>query len=623
MSPFSSWRVARRALTSQWIFSLCFCALGGAFFKAQILDHDRYRTESARTHLRPIPLEAPRGDILDRYGVPIAESQPGYSIKLLSPREDSLRAVIGRIDSLIVSDTIEVEAIVRRWALAKYEPVTVYASGRYDVVAALEEHRAILPGLVIQREQRRWYPDSDAVAHMVGYVGEVSASEIDRNVFPGARPGEIVGKQGLEVEYDSVLRGRRGIRFVEVDAKGRTIGDQPESGSLAPVAGAVLHTTIDLNLQRFIDSMWRADLPGKRGAMVAMTPQGEILAYVSYPSFNPNAFVGGIDRATFEALNTDPDKPFYNRVIQGAYPPASPFKLAVAAMALRRGIATMDTKMRIPCTGSYQYGNRVWHCWRPEGHGLLTLRQAIASSCDVYFYQLGQMLGADSILADAAQMGFGDRSGIDLGQEQRGVLLASVKRYVDSRGVSTWGNGETLNLSIGQGRHTETLINMVSFYAALAGDGIKRAPHIVAGRESKVTRDLDLTPDQLADLRTAMVDVVNSGTATGNLASEVGLKDFQIAGKTGSAEVTGQKQLGWFVAFAPAENPRIVVGIAEEEGIHGAFVAKYPVRAIVHFLTGRAVKADVGTVTEDLQHTGVDSGTPVPARGAAPPVIRP
>ncbi|MGH7594461.1 MAG: penicillin-binding transpeptidase domain-containing protein, partial [Gemmatimonadales bacterium] len=420
MTPFTSWRVARRAVVIQWIFLVAFAVLGAAFFKAQVLDHDLYRSESARTHLRPIPLEAPRGEILDRHGDLIASNFPGYSIKLLATNVDSLRAVLARLDALIGDDTIDVDAVIRRWSAARYQPALVYASGRYRVVATLEEHRAVLPGLVIQREPRRRYPDSSAVAHLVGYVGEVSSAEIDNNTFPGARPGEIVGKQGLELEYDSLLRGRRGIRFVDVAANGRTISNQPAAGSLPPVPGITIRTTIDLGLQRFIDSMWSTDLPDRRGAMVAMTPEGEILAYYSHPTFNPNDFIGGIDAETWNDLNQDPNQPLYNRVIQATYPPASPFKLAMAAMALRRGLVTMDTKMRVPCTGSYQYGNRVWRCWNPKGHGLLTLRQAIASSCDVYFYQLGQMLGPDSILADAADLGFGQRSGIDLAGERKG-----------------------------------------------------------------------------------------------------------------------------------------------------------------------------------------------------------
>jgi penicillin-binding protein 2 len=613
MSSFASWEVARRAAQMRIVIVLAFLFLAAAFFKTQVIDHDRFLTEAAHTHLRRILLEPPRGDIRDRNGLLIAENYPGYSVKLLADNEDSLRAVLQRLDALIPNDTVDVETVVGRWQAAKFQPALVYASGRDSVVATLEEHRAILPGLVIQSEPRRRYPDSNAVAHLVGYVGEVSSTELENNTFPGATSGEVVGKQGLEVEYDSLLRGRPGVRFVEVSAVGRVIREQAENGAIAPVAGQVLRTTIDLGLQRFIDSMWRADpgLADKRGAMVAITPDGQVLAYYSHPNYNPNDFIGHIDPTTWNELNTDPNRPLYDRVIQAAYPPASPFKLAMAAMALRRGF-TMESKMPVACTGQYRFGNRIYHCWKPAGHGQLTLRQAIATSCDIYFYQLGIALGADSILAGAKSLGFGDRSGIDLGQDNHGVLNASVKAYVNSRGVSYWGNGETLNLAIGQGHHTETLMNMVSFYAALAGDGLKRAPRILASRPPVVTTDLHLTPEILGDLRQAMVDVINSGTATGSLASEAGLKLFQIAGKTGTAQVPGQKQMGWFIAFAPADAPKIVVGIVVEEGIHGSYVAKYPVRAIVHFLTGKTVKANITDITEDTLRNTPDTGTVVP-----------
>ncbi len=619
MSVFASWEVARRAAASQWIVLGAFCALGGAFFKAQIVDNESNRRSSDKNHLRNVSLEPPRGDILDRHDSVIAGNYTGYSIRLLATSVDSLRAVLGRLDALVPGDTVDAETIVRRWQAARYQPALVYASASFSAVSTLEEHRVSIPGLVIQREPRRRYPDSNAVAHLVGYVGEVGPDALQRNLFPGAQSGEIVGKQGLELEYDSLLRGHRGIRFVEVDVKQRMIRDAPSTASLPPTAGKIVRTTIDLNLQRFVDSMWRAEpyLTNKRGAIVAMTPDGQILAYASFPSYNPNDFIGRIDQDTWDAVNNDPNKPLINRVIRAAYPPASPFKLAIAAMALRRGY-TMDSRMRDPCTGSYQYGNRQYKCWQAKGHGLLTLREAIAKSCDVFFYQLGQQLGADSILAAAHDLGFGERSGVDLDNEHAGTLLSSAKAYVNSKGVSTWGNGEVLNLAIGQGHHTETLMNMVSFYAALAGDGIKRTPRIIQGRAPIQTHDFKLTPNQLKDLRLAMEDVVNQGTATGNLAGEVGLKEYHIAGKTGSAQVTGQEQMGWFIAFAPADAPKIVVGIAVEEGIHGALVAKYPVRTIVRFLTGKSVKADFGTVTEDLQHTASDTGAPV----VTPPAVK-
>jgi penicillin-binding protein 2 len=612
VSSFSSWRVFRRAVIAQVVFGLAFVVLAAAFFKAQVIDHQHFSDKSAQHHLRPIVLEPPRGDILDRNGVPIADNNPGYSVKLLASNEDSLRAVVARVDALIPNDTLDADRVVARWTQAKFEPALVYASGRYEEVAALEEHRAELPGLVIQSEPRRRYPDSNAVAHLVGYVGEVSQSDLDSNRFAGAKSGEMVGKQGFELEYDSLLRGRAGVRFVEVTAAGRMIRDEPTSASIPPVPGQVVHTTIDLNLQRFIDSMWRADLPTHAGAMVAMTPAGEVLAYYSSPTFNPNDFIGRIPANQWNALREDPNQPLFNRVIQATYPPASPFKLAMAAMALRRGY-TLDSKMPVACTGGFQFGNRRYKCWDAKGHGLLTLRQAIATSCDVYFYQLGLQLGADSIMAGAHQLGFGARSGIDLPQDTRGILLDGIRSYVTRRGVSFWGNGETLNLAIGQGHHTETLMNMVSFYAALASDGVKRAPHVLQGRPSVATEDLKLSPAILQDLRLAMTDVINSGTAHGDLAQEVGLAAFHVAGKTGSAQVTGKKDMAWFIAFAPADAPKIVVGIAVEEGIHGALVAKYPVRAIVHYLTGKSVRADVGNVTEDLYHTSADSDSVVAA----------
>ncbi len=600
MTAFTSWQMARRAREASGVVFAAFVVLGGAFFRAQVLQHQHYRTESAGNRFRQIPLEAPRGDILDRNGRLIADNVPGYSIKLIASNEDSLRAVLARLAALVPDDTIDVDAVVRRWAGASYQPALVFASGQFNVLATLEEHRALLPGLVIQREPLRDYPGGAAIGHLVGYVGEISESELEQNLFPGARSGEEVGQRGLEYEYDSLLRGRQGVRYAEVTASGRTVQDYQSPAVLPPVAGGDLHTTIDLPLQLFVDSMWRADLPTKRGALVAMTPDGAILAYYSYPTFDPNDFVGGIDAATWAALNDNPDRPLVNRAIAGKFPPASPFKLAIAAMALRRGLVTMDSKMPVPCTGEYRFGDRVWKCWNSQGHGALTLRQAIATSCDIYFYQLGQLLGAKAIFQDGIDLGFGDRTGIDLAGESRPTFPSSVKAYINSRGVSTWGNGEVLNLAIGQGHDAQTLINMVAFYAGLAGSGVKPVPFVVPPPAPLPGRDLGLTPDQLAGLREAMVNVVTHGTASLSLAHEAGVGQFDVAGKTGSGQVTGQQDIAWFISFAPANAARIVVGIEVEEGIEGAFVAKYAVRTIARYLDGRAEKLDDATVTENL-----------------------
>ncbi len=620
MTAFSSWQMARRARGARGVVFAAFAVLGAAFFNAQVLQHQRFRTESAGNRFRQIPLEAPRGNILDRNGRIIADNVPGYSIKLIASSEDSLRAVLARLQALVPDDTIDVDAVVRRWSGASYQPALVFASGQFDILATLEEHRALLPGLVIQREPLRDYPAGAALGHLVGYVGEINENELEANDFPGARSGEEVGQRGLEYEYDSLLRGRQGVSYAEVTASGRTVQDYQSPAVLPPVAGHDVQTTIDLPLQRFVDSMWRADLPTKRGALVAMTPDGAVRAYYSYPTFDPNDFVGGIDATTWAALNDNPDKPLINRVIAGRYPPASPFKLAIAAMALRRGLVTMDSRMPVPCTGEYRFGNRVWKCWNPEGHGSLTLRQAIATSCDIYFYQLGQLLGAKAIFEDGVEMGFDERSGIDLAGEVRPTFPTSVKSYVNSRGVSTWGNGEVLNLAIGQGRDAQTLINMVSFYAGLAGHGVKPVPFVVQPRTPLPGRDLGLTPDDLAGLRQAMVNVVTQGTASIDLQHEVGAGEYDVAGKTGSGQVTGQQDIAWFIAFAPADSARIVVGIEVEEGIHGANVAKYAVRAIARYLDGRAEKLDDATVTENLG-AGLHPAPPPDTTRRPPPEV--
>ncbi len=609
MSAWESWQLAERAGRAQAVLALIFLVLGGAFFKAQVVDGAEFRVASEGSRLRPIPLPAPRGEIFDRHGLLIAENVPGYSIRLLASSEDSLRSVLGRLRAFVPADSVNVEKVVRRWLQTKYEPVLVFASGEFGIVSTLEEHRAAIPGLVIQAEPSRRYPDSTAVAHLVGYVSEVSERELESGNFPNARQGEVVGKNGLEMEYDSVLRGRQGIRYVEVTAKGRTIRDRGVSGSIRPQAGASIKTTIDLPLQRFVDSMWRAALPGKNGALLAMTPQGEILAYISFPSYDPNDFVGGIDAPTFNQLNTDPNRPLFDRVIQATYPPASPWKLATAAMGLRRGLVTMDTRMRTPCTGGFQFGNRNFRCWKRDGggHGSLTLAQAIATSCDVYFYQLGLMLDQEPLLDDGASMGFGERSGVDL-EREKSAGFPTVKSYIRKSGGTSWSRGELLNLAIGQGRNVQTLVGMTSFYAALATDGVRRAPFMVRRRTAAKTWDLGLKPDQLQGLRNALAAVVDMGTAAAS-----GGRELKVAGKTGTGQFPPQKDLGWFIGYAPSDAPKIVVGIVVEEGIHGSSVAGYVVEAIGKFL-GQPVAGTRIQVTEDTSTVAVDSVGGAPLR---------
>jgi penicillin-binding protein 2 len=500
--------------------------------------------------------------------------------------------VLQRVRSIVPLDSGDVDGIVGHFLLARYQPAVVLGSATLEEVSKLEEHRAMLPGLVIQSEPRRVYPLGKAVAHLVGYVGEVTEADLDANRYRNARLGTLVGRAGLEQEYDDSLRGSPGVRYIEVDARGRLVREEGAAPALLPIQGHSLVTTIDLPLQQFIDSIWPA---GVRGSMVAVTPKGEVRALYSMPGYDPNDFIGGISSAEWRALNEDKGVPLYDRAVQARYPPGSPFKLAIAAMALRRGIVDFTTKMPDPCRGGLQYGNRFFRCWKPAGHGYLDLTGAIAQSCDAYFYQLGLRLGLDAITKDGVLLGFKDKSGIDIVNEVSNLFPSSPAYFDRVYGPRNWSNAVVLNLSIGQGENAQTMMNMLKFYQALASGGKAVTPYIVRPRKED-TRDLGLTEAQLEGLRQSLIAVVERGTAAASRHT-----DLQVAGKTGTAENAHGKPHAWFIAFAPADKPQIVIGGIMENMGHGTFVAPYVVRAIRRYILGpdSAGKAPIRVIVPD------------------------
>jgi len=549
-----------------------------AFFRTQILGHGKYQLQSETNRLRPIPLPAPRGVIYDRNGHVMAENVPGYTVSLLPGPEASLRSTLARIASIANIDSAEIERVLQRARRAPYQPALVLGDARFSVVSALEERRVAIPGLLIQAEPKRYYPDTAVVSHVLGYVGEVTEGERATRRFAMVRLGGLVGKDGLEREYDDTLRGSEGVRFVEVSARGQMVREAEAAANLAPVPGTDLHTTIDLDLQRYISRTFPA---GQRGALLALNPNtGEVLALYSAPGFDPNAFVGGISAAYWRSLSESPAHPLLDRAIQARYPPGSTWKLAVAAMALKRGIVGPRSHMPIPCRGGLQYGNRYFRCWDAHGHGDLSLTEAIAQSCDVYFYQLGIKLGVTSLLEDANDWGFRGRTGIDLPGEIPSEFPTGPEYYDRLYGPRRWTSAVALNLAIGQGENAQTLVQMVRLYQQLASDGRARTPFVVrATATSRTNASLDLSADQLAILRRAMIAVVEEGTArSGRLAG------LQIAGKTGTAQNPHGADHGWFIGFAPAEKPEIVVGAIIEFAQHGTAAIPIVSRTIAHYL---------------------------------------
>jgi penicillin-binding protein 2 len=578
MNGFDSYRVRERAEIARLVLIGAFLVLLGTFFRTQVLQHDKFQLKAETNRLRPISLTSPRGTIVDRNGQVIAENVPGYSVKLLAPSVDSLRAVLAQVRRYVPLDSSQIADIIDRYRQARYHPALVFGDASFEVIAKLEEHRAALPGLVIQAEPKRLYPAGKSVAHLVGYVSEVTEADLTADRYPGAVLGSLVGKAGLEREYDDTLRGAEGVRYIEVNARGRLVREGAASATLPPTPGKPIATTVDLDLQRFVDSIWPARM---RGALVAMTPAGEIRALYSAPTFDPNHFVGGISSSEWRRLNNDPAKPLLNRVIQARYPPASPFKLAISAMALKRGLIRLTTHMPEPCRGGMRLGNRVFRCWKREGHGTLDLTGAVAASCDVYFYQLGLRLGLDAILQDGVLMGFRDKSGIDLENELSPIYPSSAAYFDKLYGPRYWSPpGTTLNFSIGQGENTQTLINMMKFYQGLAGNGETVTPFIVKPSSNR-RRSLGLTSKELDGLRRALIAVVERGTAVASRRA-----DLAVAGKTGTAQNPHGADHGWFIGFAPAEKPELIVGGIMEFAEHGTTVAPYVVRTLRRYILG-------------------------------------
>ena len=573
--------VARRGRQASVLLLVVIGFLLSAFFRTQILRNQQWVLQSEENRLREVPLPASRGIIYDRSGKIIAENAVGYSVSLLPKSEDSLRATLQRLKSTIELTPGQIEAAVRRYRRDRARPAVIIPDASFDVVSVLEEHRIDFPSLIIQSAPKRYYPDSGAVAAIVGYTGEINETELASPSYQGYKAGQQIGKQGLEKQYEAELRGREGSRFVEVDARNSVLREVTDR-QLDPVGAQPLYTNIDLDLQRFIAKIFADSL---QGGVVALVPQtGEVLALYSAPSFDPNHFIGGVSSEYYDSLRTDPRKPLYNKALQGTYPPGSTWKLATSVIALENSAVTFNEHMQQPCTGGYYFGNRYWRCWDKNGHGSLNLAGAIAKSCDVYFYQLGLRLQVSRLVAGGVNLGFAQKSGIDLPEERRPSFPPTVQ-YYDEKYPGGWTQAVSLNLAIGQGENSQTVVNMAHFYTALATDGYAAKPHVAKIKPER-SRLLNLTLDQMALLRTALANVAQAG---GTAAVAGAALKGVLAGKTGTAQ-SGTRKNGvelnhaWFVGFAPADQPQIVVAVMLEFGGHGTRAANIASAIIAHYL---------------------------------------
>ena len=610
----------RRAFGAYLVLSLLMGTLAFAFFRVQVLRSSTWQLRAQSNRVRQLPIPTPRGIIRDRNGVIVAENVPGYAITLLPQRLDSARATLERMSRYIELSDEHIDEVVE--TMRRYgREVVVDSDADFRDVSAIEERRAEFPSVFVEMRPRRHYPYGEVAGHVLGYVGEITQTELD-STFTDDRyeAGMVVGKIGLERQYESGLQGRPGLRYVEFDARGRIVGDFAGVEQDPGDPGEDLWLNLDAELQQWIHRVFPDTL---NGAVVALDPaDGGVLALYSMPSYDPNDFVGGIETELWAQLNEDPNRPLYDRSVLGLYAPASTWKLASAGIALDLGVVTPAEVMPDPCTGSWYWGNRVWRCWEPRGHGYQTLADAIGNSCDVYFYQLGLRVGLARLLQRSTEIGFSRSCGVDLPQESRGIFPDQPSWFVDRFGYRPQ-EGEALNLAIGQGPNSQTPLKMAQFYVALARDGSAPAPTIAKGAPEQEGWQLNLADDHIEALREGLRRVTAPG---GTAHFGTALEHWDVVGKTG----TGQNSLSvrglaedhaWFAGLAgpPGEPPEIVVVAIVEHGASGSQAAAPIVAKAADFYLRRKYGIAVDTVQTYLDH--LRAGRPAPwYRKRYPPI---
>jgi penicillin-binding protein 2 len=611
----SDWFSQRLSVTLTVIVA-AFVILAARLLYLQVIEGEELRRLSEINSIRLKSVDAPRGLIYDTHGRLLVDNRPSYDLSVIVKDADPLAQTIGKLSRYTGIDETQLwERLESAKATRAYKPVLLKSDINRDALAAIEVNRWDLPGIVVDVSPRRDYIFSPSSAHILGYMGEIGAEDLKKEIFNDCKTGDYIGKYGIERAREHWLRGKRGGQQVEVNATGQVVR---VLNTVDAIPGHNVILSIDQALQETAEQM----LLGKGGAAVAVDPStGQVLAMASTPSFDQNAFISGMSHETWNALISDPLHPLENKAIQAEYPPASTYKIIAAAAGLEEGV--IDAGTSYFCPGFLKFGNRTYRCWKKWGHGEVDILKALRESCDVYFYKVGQELGVDRLAWYATAFGLGEPTGIDLDHEGGG--LVPTAQWKKKRVGISWQKGETLSVVIGQGFNLTTPLQMAMVAAAVGNGGIRYRPTIVKTirtADGKIAYDsspeivgrLPVSEKTLQLIREGLFQVVNDRHGT---AWQSRLDSVAMCGKTGTAQVVGRreddadgdgegdpiKDHAWFVAYAPREHPRIAVAVIVEHGEHGSSAAA-PVAAemIRFYLSGGQPKG----------------GLPLAESGAAP-----
>ena len=579
-----------------------FLVFVGRLYQLQLIYSEEYGKKSEENSIRTIPKEPIRGYMYDRNSTLVVDNRPAFTVTIM-PFEFNKRNIPFLSSILLVDSTLIKERLKRGEAYNRFVPVKIVRDIDFRTLSALEEFRDRLPGVDYQVESKRYYTTPAHASHILGYTKEISESQL-KSLGEGYTQGDVAGASGLEAQYEGALRGQKGAEFSTVNVRGQVVGSFDNGKhDVASIEGNDLQLTMDFDVQTLAESLF----VDRRGALVAIDPRdGGIIAMVSKPDYDPAMFSGVTPPQLWHALNTDESHPLFNRATLTRYPPGSAFKMILAIAALENKVVSPG--WRIQCGGSFRMGNKVFKDLHV--HGSTDMVEAIQRSCNVYFYQLMLKVGLDSWSHYGAEFGFGQPTGIDIYEENPGLLPTTEwmnKRY----GENGWTRGFLPSLAIGQGELGVSPIQMACYAMALANKGTYYQPHAVHATIDKATKNVQLVPHRKRQisLRPSTWDLVREGMRRvaqepGGTAGLARIKGIEVAGKTGTSQNPHGKDHSWFIGFAPYDNPKIAIAVLIENiGYGGSYAAPMAGMCMEQFIYGRLIRFDKDVEMRTVRRT--------------------